>query len=137
MANKKLCVAAQLSGTTRSLLLRLFPPEHANVFCRHIMWQYDVGSDFEDYPQDRVAVTVFGRRTTATTDSLLVSIGGRFTQPCGKEFHITLSTTPGTAPAAAGDETGEWTKLDNVSLLASFVKRRASVVTPEAVRAYA
>lgn len=94
-------IAATVPASTRSLLLRLFPPFYEAVYCDTITWAYKVPEEYPFNPDHQTCLVV-GLARTEATEALVCLLGGAARRPDGKPVHITLSTRLGVERAQAG-----------------------------------
>jgi hypothetical protein len=101
MAKNRWRIGGAIKGSKRDLLLRMFKPRLARVYCQSLTWAYGVQGDFL-FPDGVRDVRIVGIHRTDTTEALICTVDGEAFRPDGKRFHITLSTAADVAPAQAG-----------------------------------
>lgn len=106
----------ELTASTRSMLLEIFPPKYERVICHHITEAYGVPKDAEPpaMPED---VRVVGYIDSGDgVEGLLVALNGNVKRPDGNNYHITLSIANDRKPAETNKYTDQAKHVDPVPL---------------------
>lgn len=95
----------KLSESSRSEVLKLFPPKFSVVYATHITLEHGLLSDTE-YRYSNVSIV--GYQSTTYLEVLVVALDGKCTRPSDKQLlHITLSTLPNVPPVCSVDVLSE------------------------------
>lgn len=140
---KILAVSAVLAPHQRAEILSRVTPAFTQVYCMQFTWAYRVSPGF-GFPSGEIELSLDGIYRGDDADVLIGSIKGAALtngpayhlrhRPDGKLVHVTLSTRPGTPPAAslAGmPERPAWQTIAPIVLNIRLARRNATTLRPD------